>query len=431
MTKTFILDTNVLLHDPKALFAFEDNEVILPLVVLDELDKTKSGIDEVARHARMVIRSLDELRLEGNIHEGVKLPHGGSLRVEIKFHDKLPIGLDPNRMDNRIIGVALGLQEKAEIGRKVIMISKDINLRVKCDALGVPSEDYNADSVAENASLIYGGTSEINFDDALVDQFHKDEFISTLGLGEFCPNQYVHIKSLSNPKKTGLARVDKDNLLKIKPYNVWGITSRNKEQAFALDALFNPNIKLVTMIGRAGTGKTLLAAAAGISQLFDSHIYKKLIMTRPVQPMGKDIGFLPGDIDEKMKPWMAPLQDNLELLFSEKGANFLDMQREAGLIEVEALTYIRGRSIPKSFIIIDESQNLTLHEIKTIITRVGEDSKIVLTGDIMQIDNPYIDSVDNGLSCVIEKFKNHSIAAHVTLTRGERSQLATLASEIL
>jgi PhoH-like ATPase len=351
--------------------------------------------------------------------------------VESNFHDKLPIGLDANRMDNRIIGVALGLQEKAEIGRKIVMISKDINLRVKCDALGVMSEDYNADSVAENASLIYSGNSELIIDDALVDRFHKDEFIELIGLGDFCPNQYVHIKSVSNPKKSGLARVDKDRLVKIKTHSVWGITSRNKEQAFALDALFNPDIKLVTMVGTAGTGKTLLAAAAGISQLFDSHIYKKLIMTRPVQPMGKDIGFLPGDIDEKMKPWMAPLQDNLELLFSDKGANFLDMQREAGLIEVEALTYIRGRSIPKSFIIIDESQNLTLHEIKTIITRVGEDSKIVLTGDIMQIDNPYIDSVDNGLSCVIEKFKNHSIAAHVTLTRGERSQLATLASEIL
>lgn len=435
MSKIFVIDTNVLLHDPKSLFAFKDNELVIPLVVLDELDKKKNGPDETARHARMVIRSLDKMRLEGNIHKGVATQDGGLIRVELNHRDKCPQDLDPQRPDNRIISVALGIKEEisnAQESRKVILVTKDINLRVKCDALGVNTEDYNADSVAENASSIYEGCKELDIPDEMIDQFHADGFISAVGLGEFYPNQYVFVKSAITPKKSGLARYEKESLVKIKTYgDVWGISSRNKEQAFALDALFNPDIKLVTMIGKAGSGKTLLAAAAGISQLLDSHTYKKLIMTRPVQPLGKDIGFLPGDIDEKMKPWMAPLQDNLELLFSDKGANYLDMQREAGLIEVEALTYIRGRSIPRSFIIVDECQNLTAHEVKTIITRVGDGSKIILTGDILQIDNPFIDSVDNGLSWVIEKFKNYPIAAHITLHKGERSELATLAAEIL
>ena len=432
MSKIFVIDTNVLLHDPNSLFAFEDNELVIPLVVLDELDKKKNGPDETARHARMVIRSLDKMRVQGNIHKGVTNDRGGVIRVELNHKDKCPTDLDPQRPDNRIISVALGIKEEVGDTRKVILVTKDINLRVKCDALGVNTEDYNADSVAENASSIYEGSKELDVDDAIVDALYAEGFVDASGLGEFYPNQYVCIKSTITPKKSGLARFEKGMLVKIKtPGDVWGISSRNKEQAFALDALFNPDIKLVTMIGKAGSGKTLLAAAAGIAQLLDTHAYKKLIMTRPVQPLGKDIGFLPGDINEKMRPWMAPLQDNLELLFSDKGANYLDMQREAGLIEVEALTYIRGRSIPRSFIIVDECQNLTAHEVKTIITRVGDGSKIILTGDILQIDNPFIDSVDNGLSWVIEKFKNYPIAAHITLHKGERSELATLAAEIL
>jgi len=432
MSKIFVIDTNVLLHDPNSLFAFEDNEIVIPLPVLDELDKKKNGPDEIAKHARMVIRSLDKMRVEGNIHEGVKTSRGGLIRVELNHRDKCPPDLDPNRVDNRLISVALGIKEEVGNTRSVILITKDINLRVKCDALRVISEDYNADSVAEDPNAIYEGTKEVSVNDELIDQVYAQESISSENLGEFFPNQYVCLRSLTAPKKSVLVRYEKNALVKIDIHkDLWGISSRNKEQAFALDALFNPDIKLVTMIGRAGTGKTLLAAAAGISQLLDTHMYKKLILTRPVQPLGKDIGFLPGDIDEKMRPWMAPLQDNLELLFSDKGLGYLDMQREAGLIEVEALTYIRGRSIPRSFIIVDECQNLSSHEVKTIITRVGEGSKVILTGDIMQIDNPFIDSVDNGLSWVVEKFKNYEIAAHVTLQKGERSQLATLAAEIL
>lgn len=777
MNKIYILDTNVLLHDPHSLNAFEDNEVVIPLVVLDELDKKKQGPDETAKHARMVIRSLDKLRLLGSIHEGVATATKGLLRVELNHRDKCPDDLDPNRVDNRLIGVALGLMEEESNNqqRKVTLITKDINLRVKCDAMGVPTADYNADSVAENPSSIYEGAVEVDVDSKMVDDLHNDGFVDIIDMAELHPNQYVNIRSNINPKHSGLAKVKGNALVKISTFdNVWGISSRNREQAFALDALFDPEIKLVTLIGKAGSGKaepldatvytingpkkmgdiktgdrvstpdgryarvsgvypqgekdiyrvsfqdgssveccdehlwltktsrdrdsgkpgsikelseirktlrrdksnkrnhsipitkpvyfeyrslpvdpyvlgcligdgtltqktmmftsadreiveavneslaklgsflkqkrssnidyyingtntreelkklglhgkrsnskfipdeylysgveqridllrglmdtdgtvnkghttytsvskrlaenirclvqslggtarivsritrytdssgnkkdgqisyrvnicmpnevnpfrlsrkassvkkrvkyfprryvdrveyvgkkeaqcisidsedhlyitddfivthnTLMAAASGIAQLLDSHIYKKLIMTRPVQPLGRDIGFLPGSKEEKLAPWMAPLQDNLDLLFSGKGKNYLDMQRDAGLIEVEALTYIRGRSIPRSFIIVDEAQNLTLHEIKTIITRVGDGSKVVLTGDIMQIDNPFIDSVDNGLSCVIEKFKHLPIAAHITLQKGERSELASLAAEIL
>jgi PhoH-like ATPase len=434
MSKIFIIDTNVLLHDPRSLFAFEDNEVVIPLVVLDELDKKKTGTDEVARHAREVIRSLDKMRDQGNISEGVATLSGGLVRVELGHSGQRHQDLDPSRPDNKIISVAMGMKEKFGDTRKVCLVSKDINLRVKCDALGVLSEDYNADSVVENPSAIYTGTRDLDVDDEVIDNLRKDGFVDAARLGMFYPNEYACLRSFATPKKSSLVRYDKGRFVPIQLFpDIWGISSRNKEQAFALDALFNPDIKLVTMIGRAGSGKTLLAAASGISQLLDSHKYKKMIMTRPIVAMGgKDIGYLPGTMEEKMAPWMAPLQDNLELLFSDKGAaKYLEMQKEAGLIEVEALTYIRGRSIPKSYIIVDEVQNLTSHEVKTIITRAGDNSKIVMTGDVMQIDNFFLDAMDNGLSYTIEKFKDQAIAAHVTLQRGERSELASIASEIM
>lgn len=430
MKKIFVIDTNVLLHDPKSILSFDDNEVVIPLVVLDELDKKKTGQDEAARNARAVIRKLDQMRAQGGIHKGVETPNGGLIRIELNHREFTPPDLDPNRADNRIISVAIGLM-KENSERKVSVITKDINLRVKCDALGVSAEDYDTDSVADNPNSIYSGISEIQTTSQKIDLLYKDGFLDASEFDDMHPNQYALLKS-DIQKHSALVKYKGGNLIKIRSSsNVWGIYPRNKEQAFAMDALFDPEVKLVTMIGRAGSGKTLLAAAAGISQMLDNHIYKKLILTRPIQPLGRDIGYLPGDIDEKMKPWMAPLQDNLELLFSEKGGHFMEILKESGQIEIEALTYIRGRSIPKSFIIVDECQNLTLHEAKTILTRVGEGSKVVLTGDILQIDNPYIDAVDNGLSCVVEKFKDSPISAHITLIKGERSDLATLAAEIL
>lgn len=441
MKKIYILDTNVLLHDPQSLTSFGDNEVVIPLVVLDELDKKKQGVDEVAKHARMIIRTLDKMRVDGNIRTGVKTLAGGMIRVELNYADRCPQNLDSSRMDNRIIGVAIGIIEeeegKAENKRSVKLITRDINLRVKCDALGIPTGDYIGDSVVAKADLIYEGVKEISIGELPINQLYTGMSLDVSDNKDFeglRANQYIHLIDVCNEKHTCLAKYSKiDNCISKIPTrtSVWGIQSRNMEQAFAFDALFDPNIKLVTLIGKAGTGKTLLSAAAGVAQLMDTNIYKKLIMTRPIQPMGRDLGFLPGDINDKMRPWMAPLQDNLELIFSSKGMQYLEMQRDAGLIEVEALTYIRGRSIPNSYIIVDEAQNLTSHEIKTIITRMGEGSKLVLTGDIMQIDNPFIDSVDNGLSCVVEKFKDCSISAHVTLHKGERSELATLAAELL
>jgi len=431
MEKIYVLDTNVLLHDPRSLFSFEDKEVVIPLVVLDELDKKKDGgHDEVARHARMVIRSLDEMRAIGNLHQGVKTPANGTIRVEINHKDHVPGHLDASRADNRIISVILGIKSENP-DAKVVLVTKDINLRVKCDALDIIADDYFSDSVAESADSIYSGISDVTVTSDYINLLNDAGSVASnlTGLSE---NQYILLRSNSDKKHSTLARFQGGKMIPIDLRgDVWGISPKNKEQACAFDALFNPDIKLVTLIGTAGTGKTLLAAAAGVCQLLDGHAYRKVIMTRPVVPLGRDIGFLPGDKDDKMKPWMAPLQDNLDLLFSGKGANYLEMEREAGKIEVEALTYIRGRSIPKTFIILDEAQNLTRHEIKTILTRAGEDSKVVMTGDINQIDSPYIDAVDNGLSFAIEKFKNEPIAAHITLTRGERSELANKASELL
>jgi len=287
MRKIYILDTNVLLHDPKSIFSFQDNEVVIPLVVLDELDKKKVGHDEVAKHARMVCRSLDEMRALGSINEGVETEEGGIVRIELNHRDMVPPDLDPNRADNRIISVALGLMNQAKEGQKVTVITKDINLRVKCDALKVRAEDYSTDSVAASADLIYSGITELLVNDDKIDELHKNGYLELPNT--FYPNQYIWAKSNVNEKHSALARYDQlaNKLVKISTYgDVWGISSRNKEQACALDALFDPNIKLVTLIGKAGCGKTLLATAAGISQLLDHHIYRKMGITRPIEPLG-------------------------------------------------------------------------------------------------------------------------------------------------
>lgn len=777
MIKCFVLDTNVLMYEPGALFAFEDNEVVIPLVVLDELDKHKSGPSQASAHARMAIRSLDELRALGNLSEGVKTEAGGYIRVELNHRDEVPEDLDQTRADNRIISVALGIKKGREEGSNVVVITKDINLRVKCDALGVRAEDYNTDSVIRNIEALYCGSTEITVSSDDIDKIHGTGSTEVKNIFRpLYPNEYILLRSDTNPKHTALAKFNGMSLSKIKTLdNVWGISSRNKEQAFAFDALFDPDIKLVTITGKAGCGKaepldaivytpsgpkimgdinindmvstpdgghakvigvypqgtkeiyrvtfsdgssveccdehlwhtkttldrdygrggsvkelrdirktlrygeqqkrnhsipitkpvyfeyqnldvdpyllgcllgdgsltqktlsftsqddeiistishsinklgskltpkkssdidyyitgvgvrnaikelgllgsnseskfiptvylysgleqrlcllrglmdtdgtvsknghvsytsvsrkladgvvtlvqslggtakiksrvthytdslgnkkagkesfrvniclpnqilpftlsrksarvkirtkyfprryiesveyvgkkeaqciyidsrdhlyltdnfvvthnTLLAAASGVSQLFDYHVYKRIVLTRPIMPLGRDLGYLPGDMDAKMAPWMAPLYDNLDLIFSEKGRFYLDSCLNDGNIEIEPITYIRGRSMPRSYIIVDEAQNLTRHEVKTIITRVGEGSKVVLTGDIEQIDTPYIDSFDNGLSYAIEKFKDEEIAAHITMFKGERSELATKAAEKL
>lgn len=431
MTKLYILDTNVLLHDPRSLFAFEDNEVVIPLVVLDELDKKKVGNDETARHARMVIRYLDTMRAQGNLHEGVLTDSGGTIRVELEHTDSCPNGLDNKRIDNRLIGVTLGLQQKSP-NKNITLITKDINLRVKCDALGIAVEDYNADMVADNPGDIYMGHTDRVVKSTEIDEFYKNGQIVIENMDKLHYNEYVFMTSEINEKHSALARFDGKVLRKINSINtIWGISPKNKEQSYLLDALFDPNIKLVTVTGLAGTGKTIVSLAAALSLLLDLKMYKKILLSKPTQPVDKHgLGFLPGTLKEKMDPWMLPFWDNLSMLLNDKGKYYLETLID-DIIEICPITYARGRSLSDCIIILDECQQLTKHEVKTMISRIGYSSKIVLIGDIEQIDTPYLGSTDNGLSIAIETFKNEPTTSHITLTRGERSDIATMASKLL
>jgi PhoH-like ATPase len=430
MVKTYILDTNVLLHDPKSLFSFQDNEVVIPLVVLEELDKKKNGMDEVARNAREVIRSLDALRAIGNISKGVTTKDSGLIKIEMDYKDKIPSDLDSTKADNRIIGVALGL---SNIGKQVILVTNDINLRVKCDALDVLAESYSTDKVIEYTDDIYSGFKELDVSSSYIDSFNEDGLIMPPDGVSFYENQYVLLRAIDVEKHSSLARFEHGKFVKIKCHsNVWGVNPKNKEQTCALDAIFNNNIKLVTLIGLAGSGKTLICVAAGLSLVFDSHTYKKLILAKAPVPLSKNmqLGFLPGGLDEKLDPWLNSVWDNMEFLFGDNGKNMIEEYREKGLIEVCSLEHIRGRSLRDCLVLLDESQNLDLHEIKTMITRAGENTKICCTGDVQQIDTKLTEA-NNGLSLVAEAFKGQDIAAHVTFHKGERSKLATLASELL
>lgn len=436
--KTFVLDTNVLLHDPHALYRFEENLIVIPITVIEEIDKFKKDMNETGRNARHVSRLLDDLRTSGSLSSGVKLETGGTVRVEIN-EDRglkaLPQELRSDKGDNRILAVAMDVKSQSATGQ-VILVSKDTNLRIKADALGLVAEDYESDKVEINE--LYTGITEIQVPSEKVDRFHGQGWLEQSGL---YPNQFVTLIDETNPNHSGIGRFDAAAeriapLRKGGKDGVWSITARNREQAFALDALLDDSIKLVTLVGKAGTGKTLLAIAAGLHKVAEENIYNRLLVSRPVFPMGKDIGFLPGDIEEKLAPWMQPIFDNVELLLSgheaekrhSKGYKELVAM---GIMEIEPLTYIRGRSIPNQFMIVDEAQNLTPHEIKTIITRAGEGTKVVLTGDPYQIDNPYVDSSSNGLTYLVERLKNLKITGHVTMMKGERSELAELAANLL
>jgi PhoH-like ATPase len=440
--KNYILDTSVCLTDADAINKFDNNDIFLPLKVLEEIDKHKKRQDSVGINARRIIRTLDELRAVGSLQKGVRLGKGKGILKVMTYEDaekaEFPEDLTKSVPDHIII--ATGLYISAQYPRrKTILISNDINMRVICDSLGLMSQDYTSEEAVHSSDELYDGFSNILVDDQLIDLFYADEKIY---LDEFdCtepmfPNQYLLLTSNSNPKKTCLARfTDPQSPLK-KIYNGsipdWNIKPRNKEQNFAI-VLMNPDIKLVSLIGRAGSGKTLCAIAAGLQQTIgmdkSKNLYSRLIVSRPVQPMGKDIGFLPGTMEEKMLPWLMPIQDNLKYLMGDKSS--LELYMEKGKIEIEALTYIRGRSISDAFVIIDEAQNLTRHEIKTIITRIGENTKIILTGDIEQIDNIYVNETSNGLAHAVENFKDYKIAGHITFRKGERSELATLASKVL
>jgi PhoH-like ATPase len=433
--KTYILDTSVYLTDANALTSYQNNDIIVPFKVLEEVDNHKKRQDGVGTNARSFIRKLDSLRDRGSLYTGVRIAKGKGIVFVTSPETSL---LDMSIADNEIIATALE-QKNKNSKRKVIVVSRDINMRVKCDALGLTTEDYIVGQVVKDTENLYSGFVTHLVDDQVIDQFYagEDIFLEKEDI-KVHPNHFVMLVSSASEKKTALARFY-DYSKPIKRINgeykkgVWGIKPKNKEQNFCLDLLLDPDVKVVTLVGKAGSGKTLMAIAAGLAQVVEdgkSTNYKRLIVSRPIQPLGKDIGYLPGTMEEKMTPWLAPIQDNLRYLMG-NDKETLAMYISQGTIEIEALTYIRGRSIANAFIIIDEAQNLTAHELKTIITRVGENTKVVLTGDIDQIDNVYVDETSNGLAYAVEKFKFHEISGHVTLIKGERSKVATLAAKIL
>lgn len=445
--KNYILDTNVLLHDPDALKNFQENHVLLPIEVIEEIDKFKRETSERGQNARTVSRLLDQLRSRGSLADGVPLDHGGQLRII--FADRLdrpdtvsgnghgraalPI-IATGSVDNRILSLALAVRS-ADPSAPTILVTKDINLRLKADAYGLPAEDYETDRV--NLRDLYTGMFEMALPANRLAEFRSAGELPLDSGPARSPNEYCTLTTEGEPKRTMLGRVDVTGKRLVPLHdvqNVWGIRPRNREQHYALDALLDERIKLVTLMGKAGTGKTLLALAAGLKRTVNDREFRRLVVARPTISMGKELGFLPGTLEEKLSPWMQPIHDALEMLgdlnMGQENRRSTDLLRN-GTIVVEALSYIRGRSIAGQFMIIDEAQNLTPLEVKTIITRVGHGTKIVLTGDPYQIDNPYVDSASNGFIYVVNRFREHAIAAHVELSHGERSELAELAANIL
>ena len=444
--KTFVLDTNVLLHNPSAIFLFADNDVVIPFDVIEELDKFKTNNDDLGRNARTVIRHLDRLRETGKLSEGVSLgPTQGKIRVMLDEEGRVCPGLSTDSPDNRIICAAYTLKS---MGKRVVFISKDINARIKSDTLGIPTEDFEAQKV--DYERLYSGYTELDVDGADIDQLFQAKVLKLQTEQPLYANSYALLKDRADPNHTALAKykLEAGGLTPVRPRRgpVFGVMPRNVQQTMALDLLLDDSVKLVTLVGGAGTGKTLLAIAAGMTKVLNEQVYQKLLVARPIMPLGRDIGYLPGDKDEKLTAWMQPIFDNMGYLLSNRlssgSSGHSESQQshaslstveqrikqlmESGQVVLEPLTYIRGRSIPHQFMIVDEAQNLTPHEVKTIASRVGEGTKLVLTGDASQIDNPYLDSSSNGLSYLVERLKGKGIVGHITLAKSERSELASL-----
>lgn len=438
MKKNYILDTNVLLHDPMAFRAFEDNNVIIPIYVIEEIDTFKKQLDELGRNARTVAREIDRYRQLGSLNSGVPLEGGGMLRLMFApVNLNLPRHLRTNHQkDDLILSVALHVKQ-SEPHMPAVFVTMDTNLRIRADALGIQAQDYQRAHVHVNE--VYTGQAEVVVAPTVMEQLAR-EGVADLPTGELIPNQYLTLRDETNSTHTMLARVSSkgDCLvpLRVPKRPIWGIRPRNREQWFAMDLLLNPEITLVTLVGKAGTGKTLLAVACGLHCVTDESWYERLLVSRPVFPIGKDIGFLPGTIEQKLNPWMQPIYDSVDFLLSamrkgrKEGKAYANL-KELDIMQIEPLTYIRGRSIPAQYMIVDEAQNLTPHEVKTILTRAGEGTKVVLTGDPYQIDQPYLDSLSNGLTYTIARFKGVAIAGTITLEKGERSPLAELAANRL
>jgi PhoH-like ATPase len=437
--RKIVMDTNVILFDAQALFKFKEADIYFPIAVLEEIDKFKRDIGENGRNARQFSRFIDGLRAEGSLTQGVLVERSQAhIFVTIDYGlTGVPKELDKDNPDNRILATALTLKKQFP-ECQVELVTKDTNLRIKADVYGIQARDYEPDSV--QVDELYSGFKEIEVSPLVIDEFYQAKAITDVSEYNLMLNQYVILKDKSNPNHSAIGRfsaAQKGIVPLIKPTeNVWGIYPRNVEQSFAMDALLNDEILFVSLVGKAGTGKTLLALAAGLSKTLDEGKFQRLLVSRPIFPMGRDIGYLPGDVEQKLNPWMQPIFDNVEYLMGsessqKKAAGRAQELINQGMLNIEPLTYIRGRSIPNQYLIVDESQNLTPHEIKTIVTRAGEGTKIVLTGDCYQIDNPYVDSANSGLTYSVERFKGQSIAAHITLTKGERSELAELASNLL
>jgi len=428
MVKNFVLDTNVLVHDPDCLEKFEDNVLIIPFPVLEEIDKLKSKPGSLGQRARQMNRKLDEIRKNGDITKGVKLNSGGFIKILMftDFNVALPPFMAEHYKDNAILLYTLELKKRDK--KPTILVTKDINLRVKADVLGLETQDYLADKVEINEIL--SGVKKFN-DSSLRETFVRIGSISIKDIDpELYPNTFVDFGN------EVYGRVDPEGKSVVKlsvsmETSCWGIYPRNREQLFAYELLLDDRIKFISMPGIAGTGKTLLSLAAGMRKVVDEKLYERMLVSRPVIPMGQDIGFLPGSQEEKMKPWMQPIYDNLFLLFTNRHVDPDTFLKRSEKLGIEVLSYIRGRSIPNQFMIIDEAQNLTPHEVKTILTRIGEESKIILIGDPYQIDNMYLDTNSCGLVYAASKFISHPLAGHITLVKGERSELATAAAELL
>jgi len=429
MQKNLVLDTSVLLYDKTSIHSLPGNNIVIPLVVLEELDRFKEKPGLLGESARYVNRYLDGLRSKGKLCDGVYIEDiGSNIRIitDIPTPDQVPIGLDPTSNDNLIIAAVLKLIDN-EPEVPVRLITKDINLRVKCDALGINSEDYYKDHIEVGSGSIYTGISQIDFLDNEIDQFFEKKSID-VSIDCLYDNEYIIGKGTAGGSFLGRYQKGTIRVIPSHASNKIGFEAKNKEQTFAIDLLMDPTVELVTLSGIAGSGKTYITLMTGLEQVFNDH-YERIIVTRSIQPVGRDLGYLPGDVNDKMAPWMSPIYDNIRYAF--KDMEYFEMMQKKGMLEIAPLSYMRGRTFNNSFLIVDEAQNATIHELKTIITRVGKGSKIVLLGDIDQIDTPYIDKKSNGLSIVIERLKDTVLAGHVQLSSGQRSGIANLATQKL
>lgn len=428
-----VIDTNVILFDAQAIFKFRDADVYIPISVIEEIDNFKRDLGENGRNARHFSRQIDVLRAKGPLAKGVKTDNSES-RIFVTIDmmvDGMPKELNADKADNRILGTALYLQKA---GKTVELITKDINLRIKADVFGVNAKDYEPERVPVDE--MYLGYEEVDAEADMINEFYNNKIVQGNQFN-LKNNEYVVMKDKSNENHSAIGKYSEKEggiipLLR-SGESIWGIHPRNVEQTFAMDCLLNDEIMFVSLVGKAGTGKTLMALAAGLYKTLDEGRFQRLLVSRPIFPMGRDIGYLPGDVEQKLNPWMQPIFDNVEFLMGadKKAAGRAQELINQGMLNIEPLTYIRGRSIPNQYLIVDEAQNLTPHEIKTIVTRAGQGTKVVLTGDAYQIDNPYVDSATSGLTYAVERFKGQKISAHVTLQKGERSELAELAANIL